>query len=448
MADPAHGTLVYTAHEGTTHLYRDGLVTSPWGTFDFVSNYCKQVNAWTSTDDGVNWYRNRYLGSTCPTSRSRRRGPSSSARTRGRRSSPTAPAVSRPAGGAPRAPPALDFAEVRANEVDRAALLRLLTAAGAGAALAGAAPALADASPFPGHPRWKFVFVSPETTSPLFVPTQYGIQDACDLLGCTYEWTGSPVGAVRDMVRAIDAAVSDRVGGIAVSIVDAKALDPPIGRALAAGIPVVAFSLLDSAEPRRVAFVGQDPYGAGWEAGERLAKLVGRGEIVAFAPRSPASQQRLDGLAEAIARARPAIALTRVRLDNDPLRQAAQVDEYLSTKKGPRGLLATDITSTDALGRAIRKHDLRVKGGGYGVLPATLKLIADGRFDFTMDEEPYLLGFMPTLQLFLSRFTGGLVGPVDVDTGLRFVTKANVKPYLTSKTRYEGSSSKRRYPIS
>jgi hypothetical protein len=67
FADTLHGRLIYTAHEGTTHLYRDGLVSSPWGNFSFVSNYCNQVNVWTSTD-GVNWYRDRYLGSTCPTS--------------------------------------------------------------------------------------------------------------------------------------------------------------------------------------------------------------------------------------------------------------------------------------------------------------------------------------------------------------------------------------------
>jgi hypothetical protein len=68
FADTLHGTLIYTAHEGTTHLYRDGIVSSPWGDFSFVSNYCNQVNIWTSPDGGVNWYRDRYLGSPCPTS--------------------------------------------------------------------------------------------------------------------------------------------------------------------------------------------------------------------------------------------------------------------------------------------------------------------------------------------------------------------------------------------
>src|SRR5438067_11274687 len=68
LADPVHGTLVYTAHEGTTHLYRNGLVSSPFGDFSFVSNYCNQVNVWWSSDGGVNWIRDRYLGSPCPSS--------------------------------------------------------------------------------------------------------------------------------------------------------------------------------------------------------------------------------------------------------------------------------------------------------------------------------------------------------------------------------------------
>src|SRR5438876_5002328 len=66
--DALHGRLIYTSHEGTTHLYRDGLLSSPWGDFSFVSNYCNQVNTWTSPDGGVNWYRDHYLDSPCPTS--------------------------------------------------------------------------------------------------------------------------------------------------------------------------------------------------------------------------------------------------------------------------------------------------------------------------------------------------------------------------------------------
>ena len=49
FADSLHGRLIYSSHEGTTHLYKDGITSSPWGDFAFVSNYCNQVNTWTSS---------------------------------------------------------------------------------------------------------------------------------------------------------------------------------------------------------------------------------------------------------------------------------------------------------------------------------------------------------------------------------------------------------------
>src|SRR4051794_19266942 len=52
-ADPVHGTLVYTSHEGTTHLYQPGLATS--SVLPFLVNYRDQVNIWTSKDGGKTW---------------------------------------------------------------------------------------------------------------------------------------------------------------------------------------------------------------------------------------------------------------------------------------------------------------------------------------------------------------------------------------------------------
>jgi simple sugar transport system substrate-binding protein len=52
------------------------------------------------------------------------------------------------------------------------------------------------------------------------------------------------------------------------------------------------------------------------------------------------------------------------------------------------------------------------------------------------------------LQLFLDRYSGGLVSPSDTNTGLTFVTRQNVARYVTTRSRYEGSSSAEAYPVS
>ena len=60
--------------------------------------------------------------------------------------------------------------------------------------------------------------------------------------------------------------------------------------------------------------------------------------------------------------------------------------------------------------------------------------------EFTIDQQPYLQGFVPALQLFFYKVSGTQTGPFEANTGLKFVTKDTVDPYLT-KSRYEGTTS-------
>ena len=83
-----------------------------------------------------------------------------------------------------------------------------------------------------------------------------------------------------------------------------------------------------------------------------------------------------------------------------------------------------------------------IHAGGYDLTPTTLDLLNQGHLDFTIDQQPYLQGFLPTVALFLYKLSGGLQAPPDTNTGLLFVTKQNVSGYLNTKTRFEGSSDK------
>src|SRR5438445_11882962 len=95
---------------------------------------------------------------------------------------------------------------------------------------------------FGSHKSYKFVFVNHVTTNPFFTPTQYGAADACKLLGCSYQWTGSENSNVSQMVNALNTAVTAKADGIAVSLTDLHAFNSPVEKALAAGIPVVAYN--------------------------------------------------------------------------------------------------------------------------------------------------------------------------------------------------------------
>ncbi len=339
---------------------------------------------------------------------------------------------------------------------DRAHFLRRAGAGAAGLSLSGLlGPAAALAGDgggdYPAHPRWRFVFVSHDTLDPLFVATQFGAQDAAALVKCTVQWTGSPSGKVKEIRSALQSAIAGKADGIVVSIVDERAMAAPVEAAAKAGIPLVAFNVDSGSTSRRFAYVGENAHASGARAGAEIARLAPRSDVLLFAPdRAPVwTERRLEGVAAGLAGASKAPAATIVRLTGDVKQRQAAVEAAYRKRPGSRGLFAVDGEGTLAVGRAIQKLGLRakgVKGGGYDLLPGDLALVADGFLDFVVDQQPYVQGFAPVVQLFLSRVSEGTVVPWDTETSV-LLRKADVKAFLATKSRFEGSSSRHAYPL-
>src|ERR1700724_1143889 len=179
--------------------------------------------------------------------------------------------------------------------------MRGVAAGPVAALLAGAAGGAraADEAAFPSHPRWKFVFVNHVTANPFFVPCQYGIEDACALLGCDYQWTGSETSDVAQMVNAMNAAIAGKADAIGVCIVDPHGFDRPVAKALEAGIPVFSYNAdaPHASGNGRLSYIGQDLFLSGQLMGERIVKLVGEGEGAIFiaTPGQLNLQPRVDG---------------------------------------------------------------------------------------------------------------------------------------------------------
>jgi simple sugar transport system substrate-binding protein len=306
---------------------------------------------------------------------------------------------------------------------------------------------------FPKTPPWKFTFVNHVTTNPFFVPTQYGLQDAAALLGIPKpSWTGSANSNVPQMVSAMNSAISAGASGIAVAVISATAFKTPAAKAMSAGVPVVSYNADGNApsDPgtNRLAYIGQDLFASGQALGQRIVaapQMANGGNAVGFIATPGASniQPRIDGAKAAIKASGKGINFTSVTSGAELPQENTTINAYiLAHKSSLKGVFAVDAGSTQTVGAIVKKYSLqgKVASGGFDLTPQTLQSIKGGFLDFTIDQQPYLQGFLPVIALYMFNLSGGLVHPAETNTGLTFVTKDNVGPYQNTTSRFEGSA--------
>ncbi|HWU48108.1 MAG TPA: sugar ABC transporter substrate-binding protein [Humibacter sp.] len=307
------------------------------------------------------------------------------------------------------------------------------------------------AGDFAKTPKFRFVFVNHVTTNTFFQATQYGLQDAAALVGIpTPQWTGSETSNVSQMVTAVNTAISSKADGIAIALVDQKAFNDPVKKALDAGIPVVSYNADVPSNPR-LGYIGQDLYASGQAMGQRMAAALPDGSQAVIFIATPGSlniQPRADGAVAAIKASGKNITVKQVATGADQSKEQTAIDSFYTGNKSVKGLYAVDAGSTAGVAAVMNKyklHDQGYHGGGFDLLADTEHAIQSGVLDFTIDQSAYLQGFLPTLYLYLYKLSGSLVAPPMTNTGLKFVTKDNVAPYLKTTNRFEGSSSKQKY---
>jgi simple sugar transport system substrate-binding protein len=325
------------------------------------------------------------------------------------------------------------------------------SSSGGGSTAAAASGAIGN---FPKTPPWQFWFVNHVTTNLFFVPTQFGFSDAAALLGLPKpKWGGSQNSIPSEMVTYLQTAISAKAAGIATTVINSKPSDTtfatPVSSAMNAGIPVVSYNadgpiLNGVATPgtNRLCYVGQALYLSGQQMGEQIKSLAKPGKVVIFiaTPGSANIQPRYDGAVSVLSSAGYQVKQVATGATT-ALEGPAEKSTFIGDKS-ITGAFAVDAGSTELLGPQLQSAGLagKIPAGGFDLTPGTLQAIKAGQVNFTINQDPYLQGFLPTLYLYLYNLTGGLVLPPDTDTGLSFVTKSNVDPYLNASTTYEGST--------
>ncbi len=364
--------------------------------------------------------------------------------------------------------PKVDEAIETLNMRDSPSRRKLLSGAGLVSATAAASALLAacssNGSPntagstvgaFPKTPSWQFWFVNHVTTNSFFVPTQYGFADAAKLLGLPPpKWTGSTGSVAAQMTAQINAAVSAKAAGIATTLTDSTSFAGPVASAMNAGIPVVSYNADGNVSKtgvpdigcNRLCYVGQALFTSGQQLGYKIHDLVGSpGDVVIFiaTPGQANIQPRYDGANSILSPLGYTVA--EIATNASTALELGNMKAYLLGHKGVKGAFAVDGGSTSFLAQALKATGLSVPSGGFDTEPLTLSNIASGATDFTIYQDPYLQGFLPTLYLYLYNISGGTLGPSDTDTGLSFITKANVGPYSSPTSRYQGSTTAAKY---
>jgi simple sugar transport system substrate-binding protein len=305
---------------------------------------------------------------------------------------------------------------------------------------------------FPKTPKWQFWFVNHVYSNPFFVPTQYGFQDAAALLGiATPKWGGSAsTSSVPEMVSFLNTAIAANANGIATTVINSTGFTAPVQKAMQAGIPVVSYNADGTVNSKgvpdigtnRLCYVGQALYNSGQAMGNRIHQLINSpGEIVIFiaTPGTGNIQPRYDGAASVL---QPLGYTVHEQATGAATSgESAAENSYILAHKSIKGAFAVDAGSTQFLGPVLAKNGLagKIPAGGFDLTPGTLTAIKSGQLNFTIDQNPYLQGFLPTLYLYLYNLSGGLLSPPNTDTGLTFVTKDTVSAYQVS-SRFEGST--------
>ncbi|NKE55835.1 sugar ABC transporter substrate-binding protein [Lentzea sp. PSKA42] len=251
-----------------------------------------------------------------------------------------------------------------------------------------------------------------------------GAEDAGKQLGVgvTYNSDGDP-GA---QAKLIDNAVSQKVGGIVVSMANPDALKTSIENAVKAGIPVITINSgsAKSAEFGAMAHVGQEESIAGEEAGKKL-KAAGKTKLlcVIHEAGNTGLNQRCDG-----ARTGFGGAVENLQVDiSNPTDIEARIKAKLQSDTAVDGVLALNPQVAVNAASAIKGASSKAQVATFDLNADVVSSIKAGDVLFAVDQQQYEQGYLPIVMLKLFKDNANtLGGGKPVLTGPGFVDKSNV----------------------
>jgi simple sugar transport system substrate-binding protein len=265
-----------------------------------------------------------------------------------------------------------------------------------------------------------------------FRPVKKGLRDAGALMNAECSFVGTDDVDIPTQAAMVEKAVFDGVDGIVLNLADAEAFTGVIRRAESKGIPVVAFnSDASKGKAGNIGAVCQDVYLAGKTLGAKAAEHIEAGGRILATFHSDgisALEERWKGIQESLASKK--LRWKVVNTGMVPAVAADRVAAELSAEPAIRAVLCTGQADTEGAGLAVAHlpPTARPYVAGFDLSPRILQLIGEGVIHISIDQHPYLQGFLPVIQLALHIRYG--IRPAFVDAGAEIIDKTKVDRVL------------------
>jgi simple sugar transport system substrate-binding protein len=252
-----------------------------------------------------------------------------------------------------------------------------------------------------------------------------GAQQAAKDEGVKLIWSPSNNDPQKE-AQLIDAAISQKVDGLAVSVPNADAIKGSLAKAKAAGIPII--TLNSGAEDFKalgaITHVGQTETIAGKAAGEKL-KAAGVKKVlcVIHEQNNIGLEQRCQGVKQGFG---GNVTNQQVKGTADIATTQTEIKSKLQADKSYDAVMTLNPDIAAAAKTAIKGASSSAKLATFDLSPQIITDIKDGNVLFAVDQQQYLQGYLPIVFLKLYKNNANTIGGgLPVLTGPGFVEKSN-----------------------
>lgn len=251
-----------------------------------------------------------------------------------------------------------------------------------------------------------------------------GAEDAGKDLGVKVNYSESN-NDPQKQAQLIEAAVTQKVDGIATSLPNPDAMAGAIKRATDAGIPVITLNSgeADSAKLGAITHVGQSEEVAGEGAGQKLKEAGGKKLICIIHEQANIGlNQRCDGAKKTFGN----VENVQVKGIDDIQTTLTEIQSKLQSDKSIDSVLALNPDIAIAARDAIKGASSDAKLATFDLSGDVIKAIKSGDILFAVDQQQYLQGYLPVVfgYLFVNNLNT-VGGGQPVLTGPGIVNKAN-----------------------